>query len=77
MTAFLLGAAWMSLVGVQTRLLVKSSSESVLFGWVLVTSLIWGFVVREVILDRWAIVPYAVGTACGALLARRVRRKWL
>jgi hypothetical protein len=72
MVAFGLGLLWMALTGVQTKLLVKTSSEILLFAWAMGTSLIWGYLVRAVILDSRAIIPYAVGTAFGALLARRL-----
>ncbi len=74
--AFGLGLLWMFLTGTQTKLLVKTRSELLLLAWAFVTSLVWGYLVRVVVLDASVIVPYAIGTAIGALLARRVGHLW-
>jgi uncharacterized membrane protein len=74
--AFGLGLLWMFLTGVQTKLLVKTRLELLLFAWAFVTSAVWGYLVRVVVLDASVIVPYAVGTAVGALLARRIGKWW-
>jgi len=69
---FILGLIWMLLTGVQTKLLVANNKEYFLFFWAMGTSLIWGYLVRVVTLDINAIIPYAIGTAFGAVLARRL-----
>ena len=70
--AFVLGMLWMTLTGIQTKLLIKTNSEALLFVWALGTSLVWGYLVRVVVLDAKMILPYAVGTAFGALIAWRL-----
>lgn len=67
---FALGLIWMMMTGTQTKLLVKTKSEWFLFGWAFATSVIWGYLVREVTINTAAILPYAVGTAIGIVLAR-------
>jgi hypothetical protein len=74
--AFGLGLLWMILIGIQTKLLVVKHSEGVLFIWVLATSLIWGYLVRIIVLDIEKILPYAIGTALGAIIARRISQRW-
>jgi hypothetical protein len=74
--AFGLGLLWMFLVSVQTKLLVKSKNGVLLFVWVLGTSLVWGYLVRVVALNERAIIPYALGTALGAVLAWRLGKRW-
>lgn len=74
-TAFLLGLLWMTMTGYQTRLLVKSDSDWLLFGWAMITSLVWGFLVRTVTLNASVIIPYAIGTAIGAVIARKLKSK--
>jgi hypothetical protein len=75
---FGLGLLWMALTGVQVKLQVKTGSEVLLFAWVALTSLVWGWLVRAVAMDSQAIIPYALGTACGAILARKLveRVRW-
>lgn len=70
--AFGLGLLWMTMTGIQTKLLVKTRSEILLMMWAFITSLIWGFLVRAVTIDQSVIIPYAVGTAMGVLLARKI-----
>jgi hypothetical protein len=72
---FLLGLVWFTATGVQTKLLVNGRSEWGVAAWSFGTSLLWGLVVRTVTLNVWAVVPYAIGTALGALLARWVCRR--
>lgn len=69
---FGLGVLWMTMTGIQTKLLVKTRSELFLMAWALITSLVWGYLVRVVVISPGAIIPYAVGTALGALLARKI-----
>jgi hypothetical protein len=69
---FGLGLLWMTLTGIQTKLLVRSKSDILLMIWALITSLIWGYLVRTVVISPTAIIPYAIGTAFGAFFARRI-----
>lgn len=70
--AFGLGMLWMTMTGIQTKLLVKTRSDILLVVWAFITSLIWGYLVRAVTIDQSVIIPYAVGTAIGVLFARRI-----
>jgi hypothetical protein len=70
--AFGLGCLWMTLTGIQTKLLVRAKSEALVPVWALGTSLVWGYLVRVVVLDASVILPYAAGTALGVWLARRI-----
>lgn len=72
--AFGLGCLWMTLTGIQTKLIVRAKSEALVPVWAFGTSLIWGYLVRVVVVDASVIVPYALGTAIGAWLARRLGR---
>ena len=72
---FLLGLVWMMMTGIQTKLLIRARSEIILMAWAFVTSLIWGYLVRTVVISPGAIIPYAVGTAIGALLALRIGKR--
>lgn len=74
--AFGLGLLWMTLTGIQTKMLVKTKSEILLVAWAFGTSMIWGYLVRIVVLDKNMILPYAIGTAIGAFIAYRIG-KWL
>jgi uncharacterized membrane protein YfcA len=75
--AFCLGCLWFSMTGVQTRLLVKTKSETFLMAWAFVTSVVWGYLIRVVVLSPAVVLPYALGTALGAWIARRISRRWL
>lgn len=73
--AFGLGCLWMTLTGIQTKLLVRARSEALVPVWAFGTSLVWGYLVRVVVLDASVIVPYAAGTAIGAWLARQIGKR--
>jgi hypothetical protein len=72
LTAFGLGALWFTLTGIQTKLLVRTRSELLLMAWAFGTSIVWGYLVRTVILSPYVIVSYAAGTALGASLANHL-----
>lgn len=73
--AFGLGALWMTLTAVQSRLIARDCAEYVLAGWACFTSLIWGYLVRTVALQPYVIVPYALGTAIGIVVGRRIGKR--
>jgi len=70
--AFFLGGLWLTMTGVQTKLFIKAKSEWFLLVWAGVTSLMWGYLVRHVVLSPEVIPVYAIGTAIGAIIARRI-----
>lgn len=70
--AFGLGMLWMTLIGVQTKLFVATKNEWLLLFWVFITSIIWGYLVRVIVLDESVIISYSIGTAVGAKLSLRL-----
>jgi ABC-type Fe3+-siderophore transport system permease subunit len=66
------GAVWLTMTGIQTKLLIKTRTEWFLFGWAGATSLLWCYLVRHVVISPEVIPAYALGTAIGAIMARRV-----
>jgi hypothetical protein len=73
--AFGLGLLWMFLVSVQTILLTKNNSDLILFGWVVITSVIWGYVVKTISITPDLITPYAIGTGIGMVSGRKLLKR--
>lgn len=65
----------MTMIGIQTRLLVQSKLEIYTFVWVFITSLVWGYLIRLIIIDSSVIISYAFGTALGALMSKYIGKK--
>jgi len=70
--ALAMGALWEFLVGMQTQLLVGGKSLWHLGLWVLMTSLVWCYLVRTIVFTPSLIIPYAVGTAIGMVVTKKL-----
>jgi hypothetical protein len=62
------------MIGIQTRLIVKGDRSFILWAWAFITSLIWCYLLRNVILDNTNIIPYSLGTSIGAVIGSRINK---
>ena len=67
--AFACAFAMVSLVTLQTRQIVDRSPLQRIFTVALGINLVWGFAVRQVVLNSWTIPFYALGAACGSVVS--------
>lgn len=65
MKPFLMGFLWMLMISIQTRLIASGKNIGFLLVWAFLISLIWGYLIKMIVLDANTILPYAIGTSFG------------
>lgn len=64
------------LVTFQTRQIADKSTEASQFWCAVTLNLIWGYAVRQVVLNAYTIPFYALGAGLGTIVSRRVWKWW-
>jgi hypothetical protein len=66
--AFVIGLIWELGIAVQTRLVVFGQNYLIIAFWTTLLSLLWGFMVGEVVKSKAFLVSYALGTGVGVVV---------